>query len=264
MNITSAALSEILAAYEARIPKNSSKHAKIRKLMTLNDVKEALGDDGVARMEQKLCEIEKNRSSKKTKDTEPQGDETDAKGDDEDDPAVAACCQLLEELDAEEEEEDNKDEEKEGAAYSEQTEEPAPTAESRRASKALLSKTETVPQWLLDMYPIPPGGCIHHTRFRDTSLPLFQAKLQNAKIFEGQKQSCSFSMLRFRDSIQSLFRGNNTSAEEQHQRELQPGSECGAAEHEDQPGKNHACETEEYGTSLFLHLVLVDTSIETD
>ena len=76
MNITSAALSEILAAYEARIPKNSSKHAKIRKLMTLNDVKEALGDDGVARMEQKLCEIEKNRSSKKTKDTEPQGDET--------------------------------------------------------------------------------------------------------------------------------------------------------------------------------------------
>ena len=44
--------------------------------MTLNDVKEALGDDGVARMEQKLCEIEKNRSSKKTKDTEPQGEET--------------------------------------------------------------------------------------------------------------------------------------------------------------------------------------------
>ena len=130
--------------------------------------------------------------------------------------------------------------------------------------KLCLARQKTVPQWLLDMYPIPPGGCIHHTRFRDTSLPLFQAKLQNAKIFEGQKQSCSFSMLRFRDSIQSLFRGNNTSAEEQHQRELQPGSECGAAEHEDQPGKNHACETEEYGTSLFLHLVLVDTSIETD
>ena len=65
MSITSAALSEILIDYECRMPKNSSKHAKIRKLMTLADVKEALGDDGVARMEAKLQEIEKNRASKK-------------------------------------------------------------------------------------------------------------------------------------------------------------------------------------------------------
>ena len=65
LSITSAALSEILTAYEARMPKNSSKHAKIRKLLTLADVKETLGDHGVARMEQKLQEIEKSRSSKK-------------------------------------------------------------------------------------------------------------------------------------------------------------------------------------------------------
>ena len=65
MSITSAALSEILIDYECRMPKNSSKHAKIRKLMTLADVKEALGEDGGARMEAKLQEIEKNRASKK-------------------------------------------------------------------------------------------------------------------------------------------------------------------------------------------------------
>ena len=65
MSITSAALSDLLTACDCRMPKNSSKHAKIRKLMTLADVKEALGDDGVARMEAKLQEIEKNRVSKK-------------------------------------------------------------------------------------------------------------------------------------------------------------------------------------------------------
>ncbi|CAE7389174.1 unnamed protein product [Symbiodinium necroappetens] len=88
LSITSAALSEILTAYEARMPKNSSKHAKIRKLLTLADVKETLGDHGVARMEQKL---------------------QDEKAEEED-PAVAACNQLLAELDAEEEKEEEKEE----------------------------------------------------------------------------------------------------------------------------------------------------------
>ena len=82
----------------------------------------------------------------------------------------------------------------------EQTEGPT-REESARASKALLSKTETVPRWLVDRFPIPEGGCIHHTQFRDTSLPLFQAKLHNGKIFEGQKQSCRFW---FRDLCEGL------------------------------------------------------------
>ncbi|CAE7939228.1 unnamed protein product, partial [Symbiodinium necroappetens] len=115
MNITSAALSEILTAYELRMPKNSSKHAKIRKLMTLDDVKTTLGEDGLEGLEQKMLEIEKSRASKK-KEKEPEAeDATTHERADDDDPAVAACCQLLEELDAEEEMEEAKEEEKKDA-----------------------------------------------------------------------------------------------------------------------------------------------------
>ncbi|CAE7741926.1 unnamed protein product [Symbiodinium sp. CCMP2456] len=110
MSITSAALSDILTAYEIRMPKNSSKHAKIRKLMTLDDVKTTLGEDGLEGLEQKMLEIEKGRASKK-KEKEPEAEEHA----DDDDPAVAACCQLLEELDAEEEMEEAKEEEKKDA-----------------------------------------------------------------------------------------------------------------------------------------------------
>ena len=74
MNITSAALSEILTAYELRMPKNSSKHAKIRKLMTLDDVKTTLGEDGLEGLEQKMLEIEKSRASKK-KEKEPEAED---------------------------------------------------------------------------------------------------------------------------------------------------------------------------------------------
>ncbi|CAE6939966.1 unnamed protein product [Symbiodinium sp. CCMP2592] len=205
MSITSAALSDILTAYSIRMPKNSSKHAKITKLMTLDEVKQAIGDAGVARMEAKLLEIDKNRHSKK-KAAEAEGDdvtmhdETAAEKANDEDPAVAACCQLLEELgDESEAEAEEKKEEKKEEASEEQT----TPAETTRASKALLSKTQTVPQWLLDKFPIPTGGWMHHTQFRDSSLPLFQAKLQNGKIFEGQRQSCSLSVLRFLDSYRN-------------------------------------------------------------
>ena len=92
------------------------------------------------------------------------------------------------------------------------------TEESTRASKALLSKTETVPRWLLDKFPIPDGGCIHHTQFRDTSLPLFQAKLHNSKIFEGQKQSCIFKFLWFRDLCEGLSNSMQTNRRTQQLR----------------------------------------------
>ncbi|CAE7789951.1 unnamed protein product [Symbiodinium sp. CCMP2592] len=117
MNITSAALSEILIDYECRMPKNSSKHAKIRKLMTLADVKESLSDEGVAQMEAKLQEIEKNRSAKK-KEKEQETDDVmmhDQEAEEED-PAVAACDQLLAELEKEEEDEEEMEEEKDEAA----------------------------------------------------------------------------------------------------------------------------------------------------
>ncbi|CAE7579412.1 unnamed protein product [Symbiodinium sp. CCMP2592] len=114
MSITSAALSDILTAYSIRMPKNSSKHAKITKLMTLDEVKQAIGDAGVARMEAKLLEIDKNRHSKKKA--------TAAEKANDEDPAVAACCQLLEELgdESEAEAEEKKEEKKEEASEARQ------------------------------------------------------------------------------------------------------------------------------------------------
>ena len=56
-----------------------------------------------------------------------------------------------------------------------------------RASRALLTKSSAVPTFLSEKFPIPAWGLIHHTTSKDSSSPLFQAKLAGKRIFEGKK-----------------------------------------------------------------------------
>ena len=58
-----------------------------------------------------------------------------------------------------------------------------------------MSKVRDVPEWLVQKYPPPIWGTIHHTVHRDSSLPLFQAKLLGQEFFEGKilaYDHCSF------------------------------------------------------------------------
>ena len=58
--------------------------------------------------------------------------------------------------------------------------------ETMRESRRFLSKSQAVPGWLLEKYPAPEWALIHHTVHKDSTLPLFQARLQNNETFEGK------------------------------------------------------------------------------
>ena len=76
LKVTSLTLSEILNSERTRMPKNSSKAAKIRKLMSLETVRAAVTGDELALIEQALCEQERQRNQKK-KEAETKEDEAE-------------------------------------------------------------------------------------------------------------------------------------------------------------------------------------------
>ena len=58
--------------------------------------------------------------------------------------------------------------------------------ETKRASRAALSKTRSVPDWLLAKYPLPSDVTVHHTVHKDSTLPLFQGRLSNGEVYEAK------------------------------------------------------------------------------
>ena len=78
LKVTSLVLSEILNNERVKMPKNSSKAAKIRKLMTLESVRASVTEEELACIEKALCEQEKQRSQKKK-----EGEAKDEDADDE-------------------------------------------------------------------------------------------------------------------------------------------------------------------------------------
>ena len=58
--------------------------------------------------------------------------------------------------------------------------------EIQRESRKHLSRTNAIPQWLLEKYAPPEWAHIHHTVHKDSTLPLFQAKLLNNETFAGK------------------------------------------------------------------------------
>ena len=69
----------------------------------------------------------------------------------------------------------------------EQNEEQMPDKEERaKASRSLLSSTKSVPQHLLDEYPIPDACTISRTIHADNFLPLFQGRLPWGQFYDGK------------------------------------------------------------------------------
>ena len=59
-------------------------------------------------------------------------------------------------------------------------------AETKRLSRAALSKTAAIPEYLTAKYVIPADTIVHHTVHKDSTLPLFQGKLCGGEVFEGK------------------------------------------------------------------------------
>ena len=58
--------------------------------------------------------------------------------------------------------------------------------ERAKASRSLLSSTKSVPQHLLDEYPIPDACTISRTIHADNFLPLFQGRLPWGQFYDGK------------------------------------------------------------------------------
>ena len=67
-----------------------------------------------------------------------------------------------------------------------------------RSSRSLLSNTSTVPQHLLDKYPIPDSCTISRTIHADNFLPLFQGRLPWGQYFDGKKLGLQLKVEAFR------------------------------------------------------------------
>ena len=132
LQTSSASLSELLHKSDVQMPKNSTKNQKIRRLLSLEAVKQACGEARLLRLLAKLDEQDEKRKKKESKEEELQQPEawvpkglvegsaffvcrwikfTAPQGDIDweeliDDPATAACRELLSRLDEEEEQEE--------------------------------------------------------------------------------------------------------------------------------------------------------------
>ncbi|CAE7764314.1 unnamed protein product [Symbiodinium sp. KB8] len=161
LDVSAAALSELLSMEGMRLPKIATKSAKIR-----------IEDRLKARDE---------ANKKPNKDDSNEFDPADV------DPACAAAEEMLAALDKEDEEAELTE-----ATQAKEPQEPAEaeTAEDResrlRESRALMTKSSAVPDFLTSKYPSPAWGLIHHTISKDGSSPLFQAKLAGKAIFESK------------------------------------------------------------------------------
>ncbi|CAE7198608.1 unnamed protein product [Symbiodinium sp. CCMP2592] len=180
LQTSTASLTELLQKSDVQMPKSTTKCQKIRRLLSLEAVKQACGEQKIQRLLAKLDEQDEKR--KKKKEEEPQLPEGEIEWEElNDDPATAACKELLSRLDEEEEQEDAG--EKSGDAEPKQ----GSPEDANRASRAFLSSsTASLPDELLAEMPIPSGCAMHQTVHVDATLPHFQGRLLHNACFEGK------------------------------------------------------------------------------
>ena len=252
VSLLSSVLTDILNSFEIRMPKMTTKNAKIRKLLSLQEISDTCTQEEVDKIEAMLIAQEQKRNSKKEAelDEDPKDDDQDIYGASHvlsgfpllssespvqdgfcweelnDDAATMACKELLKGLGdedgdnfaSEDEQAENPDGMDETCTSSHnsvgyhfsglsinqlvnyiscfcdlntqeaqnEVDNAAKKEASVRASRSLLSNTETVPAQLLERFPIPPGCVIHHTVHKDTTLPHFQGRVVGGLCFQGK------------------------------------------------------------------------------
>ena len=125
-----------------------------------------------------------------------------------------------------------------------------------RSSRALLTKSSSVPEWLTSRFPVPAWGAIHHTVSKDGNNPLFQAKLANKEVFDGKSLCIHWTHFLF-----ILFRKDRSWPTEEQlrmlvQRQLGPGT-TGRGK-----GQSEECDAKRSinGSGLFHGLVMAAAS----
>ncbi|CAE7566035.1 unnamed protein product [Symbiodinium sp. CCMP2592] len=182
LKITSDCLSRMINCYGQRLRKNASKSEKIRTLMRLPIVREALSEENLAKLEQILSDLDAKRRQKCSDAEQDEEDEEVWEMIAEPDAAWEGAEQMLEQLAAEEAAADQaagaeQDTAAPEEASAQQDQAPPGAAERSRASRSMLSCTSTVPDFLLEKWGPLEGVTIYHTEHRDATRPLFQARL---------------------------------------------------------------------------------------
>ncbi|CAE7426242.1 unnamed protein product [Symbiodinium sp. CCMP2456] len=192
LQMHSATISDLLFEADIRLPKNTSKALKIRRVLEMDSVKNHVSQSTIDNIKLILDQQEEKR--KKSKDQKPEtehNDEEDIVWEElETDPAAVACRELLGRLDDDEAEEAEMEN---PAVQASPAPDGAPAAASSasRESRALLSETTTIPAELLARFPLPSGCTMYRIIHRDSTLPHFQGKLLANASFEGKFSSAA-------------------------------------------------------------------------
>ncbi|CAE7260090.1 unnamed protein product [Symbiodinium sp. CCMP2592] len=185
-------LIDILDSMGIKMLKNATKAQRIRKILTLDAVKQECSQASIDRILKALEQQEEKRKAKqddKQQAADPAKDEEEITWEElEDDPAARACRELLQGQDEEEEEEETVGKEPAG-------QEALPAAggqaeEASRASRAMLSATTALPPDLLRLMPLPPGTFMNKVVHSNRTLPHFQGRLQAGQMVDGKTRVC--------------------------------------------------------------------------
>ncbi|CAE7477642.1 unnamed protein product [Symbiodinium sp. CCMP2592] len=193
LKLTVKNLMDFMDSRGTRMPKNTTKAQRIRKILSMDDIQQECGENVLNAILKKLEQQEEKRRKKDETGAEQAKEEGEIHWEElEEDAATAACRQLLGQQDEKEQDAPDDDDvtgetPANGASRDERGAPP-----DARASRALLSNTCALPPELVEKLPLPDGTMMHMVIHKDRTLPHFQGKLCNGAIFEG-KNSCAAS-----------------------------------------------------------------------
>ncbi|CAE7490987.1 unnamed protein product [Symbiodinium sp. CCMP2592] len=181
LKLTNASLMDYLGSCGLRMPKNTTKAARIRRILQLDSITQECSADKIRDVLAVLDKQEEKRRKKEEKANEPSNAEEIHWEELEEDPAAKACRELLVGM-GDDEEDDVPPEGGDDLAIAART---PPTA--ARVSRAALSTTTSLPPELTREFPLPEGTSMHMVTHKDRTLPHFQGKLLSGEIFDGKR-----------------------------------------------------------------------------
>ena len=66
-------------------------------------------------------------------------------------------------------------------------------AKKQLRSRKMISSTAATPEWLRNMFQLPPDAVCVHVQHKDNCLPHFQARLGDRCVHQGKTLACRFA-----------------------------------------------------------------------
>ncbi|CAE7232876.1 unnamed protein product [Symbiodinium necroappetens] len=189
LKLTVANLMDFLASCGIRMPKNSTKAARIRRVLQMDCITQECSPDKIRAILEVLDKQEEKRRKRGETQNEP-SDEAEIHWEElEEDAAAVACRELLVGMGDGDDDDVPSGGEGEGddcLSIAPKT----PAATIARPSRAALSSTTSIPAELLQEMPLPDGTSAHMITHKDRTLPHFQGRLLSGELFDGKRLGC--------------------------------------------------------------------------